>query len=124
MGALQANARGDYAGWANPAARGLDIGNIGGSMDLCAGPEKLYIAMEHTTHNVTVFNKPKIVNELTYPATTKGRVKLIFTDLSVLEVVPEGLLLREIYPGVTVEQLQAVTEPKLIVSPKLKEIEL
>ena len=120
MGALQVNGRGDYAGWSNPA-RGLDmVGNIGGSMDLCAGANKLFITMEHTTND----GQPKIVNELSYPATTKGKVNMIFTDLAVLEVTPQGLLLREVYPGLTLEDIQSVTEPKLIVSPDLKEIEL
>ena len=119
MGALQVNGRGDYAGWANPA-RGLDIGNIGGSMDLCAGANKLLIAMEHTTRD----GQPKIVNELSYPATTECKVNMIFTDLAVIEVTPEGLLLREVYPGLTPEDIQSVTEPELIIAPDLKEIEL
>lgn len=118
MGALQVNARGDYAGWANPA-RGLNVGNIGGSMDLCVGASKLLIAMEHTTKD----GQPKIVNELSYPATTEGKVKMIFTDLAVIEVTPEGLLLKELYAGLTPEDIQSVTEPKLIIAPDLKEIE-
>jgi acyl CoA:acetate/3-ketoacid CoA transferase beta subunit len=64
-------------------------------MDLAVGAEKLYIAMEHTTRD----GEPKIVRELTYPATAKAKVKMIFTDLAVIEVVPEGLLLKELYPG-------------------------
>ena len=119
MGALQVNARGDYAGWANPA-RGLDVGNIGGSMDLCAGANKLLITMEHTTRD----GQPKIVNELSYPATTKGKVNMIFTNLAVIEVIPEGLVLKEVYPGLTSEDIQSVTEPKLIIASDLKEIEL
>lgn len=120
MGALQVNGRGDYAGWSNPA-RGLNmVGNIGGSMDLCAGARKLFITMEHVTKD----GQAKIVNELSYPATTKGRVKMVFTDLAVLEVTPRGLVLKEAYPGLTVEDIQSVTEPRLIISPDLKEIEL
>lgn len=119
MGALQVNTRGDYAGWANPA-RGLDVGNIGGSMDLCAGANKLIIAMEHTTKD----GQPKIVNELSYPATAEGKVNIIFTNLAVIEVTPQGLLLKEIYPGLSPEDIQSVTEPELILSPDLKEIEL
>lgn len=120
MGALQVNARGDYAGWSNPS-RGLDlVGNVGGSMDLCAGARKLFICMEHTTHN----GEFKLVEELTYPATTKGKVNMIFTDLAVMEVVREGLLLKEIFPGITPEELQSVTEPRMIISPELKFIEL
>jgi len=117
MGALQVNARGDYAGWSNPA-RGLTIGNIGGSMDLCAGARKLFLAMEHTTKD----GQFKIVNELSYPATAKAVVNKIFTDLAVMEVTSEGLLLTEVYPGLTAEDIQLVTEPRLIISKDLKEI--
>jgi len=120
MGAFQVNEQGDFAGWLNPA-RGLDgIGNVGGSMDLAAGAEHLYIAMEHETTD----GQPKIVKQLTYPATARKKVKMIFTDLAVIEVTPKGLLLKEYFPGVTPEEIQSVTEPKLIISPDLKEIEL
>jgi len=118
MGALQANDKGDYAGWANPS-RGLDVGNIGGSMDLCVGADKLFLAMEH----VAVDGNPKIVKKLTFPPTTAGKVNMIFTDLAVMEVTPKGLLLKEVAPGLTAKDVQSVTEPKLIVSPDLKEIE-
>ena len=118
MGALQINDRGDYAGWSNPS-RGLFVGNIGGSMDLCAGAKKLFIAMEHTTRK----GDYKIVKELSYPATANGKVKMLFTDLAVIEITPEGMLLKEVMAGLTAEDVQAVTEPKLIVSPDLKEIE-
>lgn len=120
MGAFQVNASGDFASWLNPS-RGLDgVGNIGGSMDLAVGAKKLLIAMEHTTTN----GRPKLVRELTYPGTARKKVNKIFTDLAVIDVTPEGLLLREIYPGLTTEELQSVTEPKLIISSDLKEIEL
>ncbi len=120
MGAFQVNESGDFASWLNPS-RGLNaVGNIGGSMDLAAGAKKLFIAMEHTTNA----GLPKIVRQLTYPATARKKVHMIFTDLAVIEVIPEGLMLKEIYPGLTVEDLQSVTEPKLLVSRDLKEIEL
>jgi 3-oxoacid CoA-transferase B subunit len=119
MGAFQVNEKGDFASWFNPE-RGLDgIGNIGGSMDLAIGAKKLFIAMEHTTHD----GKPKIVRELTYPATARGRVGMIFTDLCVIQVTPGGLLLKETYPGLTPEDIQSVTEPRLLVAPDVKEIE-
>jgi 3-oxoacid CoA-transferase B subunit len=120
MGAFQVNEAGDFASWFNPS-RGLDgVGNVGGSMDLAVGARKLYIAMEHTTNN----GKFKIVRDLTYPATAKRKVNMIFTDLAVLEVTPQGLLLRELYPGLTPDDIQSVTEPKLLISPDLREIEL
>jgi 3-oxoacid CoA-transferase subunit B len=119
MGALQVNDKGDYAGWLTPS-RGMSVGNIGGSMDLAAGAKKLYIAMEHVTKS----GELKIVKKLSYPATTVARVSLIFTDLAFMEITPQGLLLREVIPGLTVEDIQSVTEPKLIVSPDFKEMEL
>jgi 3-oxoacid CoA-transferase subunit B len=119
MGALQINVRGDYAGWSNPA-RGLFVGNIGGSMDLCAGAKRLFIAMEHTTRD----GQYKIVNELSYPATALGRVSMLFTDLAVIEITPKGMVLQEVAPGITAKDVQSVTEPKLIISKDLKEIEL
>jgi 3-oxoacid CoA-transferase subunit B len=119
MGALQINDRGDYAGWSNPA-RGLFVGNIGGSMDLCSGARKLFIAMEHITRDGDF----KVVKELSYPATALGRVSMLFTDLAVIEITPEGMLLKEVAPGLTAADVQSVTEPKLIISPDLKEMQL
>ncbi len=120
MGAFQVNQSGDFASWLNPS-RGLNgVGNIGGSMDLAIGAKQLFIAMEHTTND----GMPKIVRELTYPATAKKKVNTIFTDLAVIDVTPQGLLLREIYPGLTVDDIQSITEPRLLVAPDLKEIEL
>jgi 3-oxoacid CoA-transferase subunit B len=119
MGALQINVRGDYAGWSNPA-RGLFVGNIGGSMDLCAGAKKLFIAMEHITKD----GDYKIVNELSYPATAVGRVSMLFTDLAVIEITPKGMVLKEVVAGLTPQDVQSVTEPKLIVDTNCKEIEL
>ncbi len=119
MGALQVNVRGDYAGWSNPA-RGLFVGNIGGSMDLCAGAKKLFIAMEHITKD----GDYKIVNELSYPATAVGKVNMLFTDLAVIEITPKGMVLKEVMAGLTPKDVQSVTEPKLIIDPNCKEMEL
>ena len=119
MGALQINERGDYAGWSNPA-RGLFVGNIGGSMDLCAGARKLFIAMEHTTRD----GEYKVVKELSYPATASGKVSMLFTDLAVIEITPKGMVLKEVAPGLTAADVQSVTEPKLIVSKDLREMAL
>jgi 3-oxoacid CoA-transferase subunit B len=119
MGALQINDKGDYAGWLTPS-RGMSVGNIGGSMDLAAGAKKLFIAMEHVTKG----GELKIVKKLTYPATTVGRVSMIFTDLAVMEITPQGLVLKEVIPGLTAENIQSVTEPKLIIAPDFKEMEL
>jgi 3-oxoacid CoA-transferase B subunit len=119
MGALQVNVHGDYAGWSNPA-RGLFVGNIGGSMDLCAGAKKLFIAMEHVTRD----GEYKIVKELSYPATAVEKVSMLFTDLAVIEITPKGMVLKEVMAGLTPADVQSVTEPKLIISPDCKEMEL
>ena len=121
MGALQVSEKGDFAGWNNPE-RGLPehIGNIGGSMDLAVGAKRVIIAMMHTTPE----GELKIVKECTYPLTAVGVVKLIVTDLAVIEVTPKGLVLKEVAPGLTAEDVQSVTEPKLIISPGLKEMQL
>jgi 3-oxoacid CoA-transferase B subunit len=120
MGAFQVNEAGDFASWNNPA-RGLSgVGNVGGSMDLAVGARKLFIAMEHTTKE----GRPKIVKHLTCPATARAKVNMIFTDIAVIEVTGEGLVLKEIYPGLSPADIQSVTEPKLHVSGDLKEIEL
>ncbi|MBM2824341.1 MAG: Succinyl-CoA--3-ketoacid-CoA transferase [Dehalococcoidales bacterium] len=121
LGALQVSEKGDLAGWNNPD-RGLpaNIGNVGGSMDLAVGAKKVIVAMMHVSNN----GEPKIVKECTYPLTAKGVVNLIVTDLAVIVVTPEGLLLKEVALGLTAEDIQSVTQPKLIVSPDLTEIQL
>ena len=121
MGALQVSEKGDFAGWNNPE-RGLPehIGNIGGSMELAVGAKKVIIAMMHTTQEGGL----KIVKKCTYPLTAVGVVHLIVTDLAVIEVTPKGLVLKEVAPGITAEDVQSVTEPKLIISPELKEMQL
>ena len=120
LGALQVSEKGDLAGWNNPA-RGLGkLGSIGGSMDLAVGAKKLIIAMEH----VTADGQLRILRECTYPLTARRCVDLIVTDISVIQVTSEGLLLREVMPGLTPEDVQMLTEATLIIDPDLKEIEL
>ena len=89
-------------------------------MDLAAGARRTIAAMEHTDKS----GKPKIVAECTYPLTGKECVSLIVTDIAVVEVTAEGLVLKEMAPGWTLEDVQKETEPRLIASPDLKEIEL
>jgi 3-oxoacid CoA-transferase subunit B len=120
LGALQVSEGGDLAGWNNPERGfGENIGNIGGSMDLAVGAKKVIAAMTHVTNK----GEPKIVKQCSYPVTARGVVKLIVSDLAVIEVTPHGLLLKEVAPGLSAEDVQSVTEPKLIVSKDLKEIE-
>lgn len=116
LGALQVSENGDLAGWNIPDSGRGGIGNIGGSMDLAVGARKLIIAMEH----VTKAGEPRILRQCSYPLTAKSCVDLIVTNLAVMEVTPEGLLLKELAPDVSAEEVQALTEPKLLISPDLK----
>ncbi len=117
LGALQVSEAGDLANWTFPE-RG--IGNIGGAMDLAAGCARVIVAMEHTTPK----GQLKILKKCSYPLTASRCVDLIITDIAVIEVTPEGLLLQETAPGWMPEEVQACTEPRLSISPHLKEIEL
>ncbi len=117
LGALQVSERGDLANWMLPE-RG--VGNIGGAMDLAVGAKRIIVAMEHTNRS----NRPKIVKECIYPLTGRGCVSLVVTDLAVIEVTKEGLLLKEMAPGWTPEEVQELTEPRLILASDLKEVEL
>jgi len=117
LGALQVSEKGDLANWTFPE-RG--IGNIGGAMDLASGCARVIIAMEHLTPK----GKIKILKECSYPLTAARCVDLIVTDIAVIQVTPEGLLLKETAPGWTADEVQSFTEPKLLLSPDLREIEL
>jgi 3-oxoacid CoA-transferase B subunit len=118
MGGFQVSERGDLANW-NTGGDALG-GTIGGAMDLAVGSRMVIIIMEHTTKE----GKPRIVKKCTYPLTAKESVDLIVTDLAVIEVTPGGLLLKEVAPGWTADEIQGLTEAELIISPDLKEVEL
>jgi 3-oxoacid CoA-transferase subunit B len=118
MGGFQVSEKGDLANW-NTGGDALG-GTIGGAMDLAVGSRLVIITMDHTTKE----GNYRIVKKCSYPLTAKECVNLIITDLAVIEVTPEGLLLKEVAPGWTAEEVQALTEPKLIIAPDLKEIEL
>jgi 3-oxoacid CoA-transferase subunit B len=117
LGAMQVSENGDLANWLLPE-RG--IGSVGGGMDLAFGTKKLIVAMTHTTKD----GKPKILNKCTYELTAPQCVDLIVTDIAVIEVTPAGLVLKEVAPRWTAEEVQALTESKLTIAPDLKEIEL
>ena len=117
LGGLQVSAKGDLANWAVPGRGG---GAIGGAMDLAAGARRVIVAMEHTTRD----GEPRILDACSYPLTAERCVDLVVTNLAVLEVTGEGLVLREVAPGVTVREVQEATGAKLLVPENVKEMDL
>ena len=117
LGALQVAENGDLANHKRPEVK---VGGVGGAADIATGARRLFIAMEHTTKD----GELKIVKRCSYPLTAVGVVKKIFTDVAVISLTPEGLVLEEVAPEWTPEDVQSVTEPTLRISPNLREIAL
>src|SRR5215467_5019991 len=110
LGSFQVDATGSLANWAIP---GKMLKGMGGAMDLVAGAKRMFVAMEHATRD----NKPKIVKKCSLPLTGIEVVDHIVTELALIDVTPDGLLLRELAPDTTLESVQSLTEPKLLLPP-------
>jgi acetate CoA/acetoacetate CoA-transferase beta subunit len=108
LGALQVDQEGNLANWLIP---GKMVPGMGGAMDLVTGAKKVIVAMEHCDK----YGNSKILKKCTLPLTAKGKVNLIITDMAVIEVCPEGLYLREIAEGLTIDDVVQATEAELII---------
>lgn len=112
LGALQVDREGNLANWIIPGKR---VPGMGGAMDLVVGARRVIVAMEHTAKG-----SHKIMKKCTLPLTAAGQVNLIITEMGVMEVTPQGLVLRELHPEFTVDDVRTATEADFAVAPDLR----
>ena len=117
LGAFQVSQHGDIANWRRP---GDAVPGVGGAMDLCSGAKRVVVAMTHTEPS----GAPKIVAACTYPLTAPRAVKTVYTDLAVIDILGDGLHLRELAPGWTIEEVQELTGAPLHADRTVPEISL
>jgi 3-oxoadipate CoA-transferase, beta subunit len=111
LGAFEVAENGDVANWAT--SENDTAPAVGGAMDLAVGAKRLWVVMEHTTKD----GRPKLVRRCSYPLTALRCVNRVYTNFAVLDVAPQGFVVLEMVPGMTLESLQALTEAKLISAP-------
>jgi 3-oxoacid CoA-transferase B subunit len=117
LGAYEVAANGDFANWKMAGQKG---GGIGGAMDLAVGAKRVFIAMEHQTRD----GRPRLVERCSLPPTARGVVKLVVTNWGLFEVTREGFLLREVAPGIAVDEVRATVGGPLIVPPRVPTVRL
>jgi len=117
LGAMEVSEQGDIANWTIP---GKVLKGMGGAMDLVTGAKRVIVAMEQVAKD----GSKKLLKQCRLPLTGKKCVNMVIIELAVIEITPQGLVLREVAPGVTPEDVQKVTEPKLRISPELRTIKV
>lgn len=115
LGAYEAAVNGDFANWKLPGRKG---GGIGGAMDIAACAQRVYVMMEHTTRE----GRPRLLRRCTLPITAPGVCKLVMTDLGLFQPAGDHFLVRELAPGFSLEEVQALTEAPLVPAPDMGEV--